>query len=181
MASASRFARCTKTWTYRELLERANRIAHVLIEDCGLIAGNRVLLRGVNAPMLVASWFAVLKAGGIAVTTMPMLRAHELSAIARKAKIEHVICEQRLCNEVALAAKETGLSACRELRGRRSRSAHGAEVGDVRKRGDRGGRREPARVYVGHHRRSEGDDAFPPRRAGDGGHSRSTSAEDDAG
>jgi 2-aminobenzoate-CoA ligase len=98
----------SEAWTYRELLERANRIARVLIEDFGLIAGNRVLLRGMNAPMLVASWFAVLKAGGIAVTTMPMLRAHELSVIARKARIEHVICEQRLCREVELAAKETG-------------------------------------------------------------------------
>ena len=39
----------------------------------------------------------MLKAGGIAVTTMPMLRALELSVIARKAQIDHVICEQRLC------------------------------------------------------------------------------------
>ena len=45
----------TSTWTYRELLERANRIAHVLVEDFGLIAGNRVLLRGANTPMLVAA------------------------------------------------------------------------------------------------------------------------------
>jgi 2-aminobenzoate-CoA ligase len=104
---ALRFA--AGAWTYQELLERANRIAHVLVEDLGLAPGNRVLLRGVNGPMLVASWFAVLKAGGVAVTTMPMLRAHELAVMARKARIDHVVCEARLCGEVESAAKETGL------------------------------------------------------------------------
>ena len=63
------------TWTYRELLEHANRIAHVLIEDLRLVPGNRVLLRGPNNPLMAACWFAVLKAGGIVVCTMPLLRA----------------------------------------------------------------------------------------------------------
>jgi 2-aminobenzoate-CoA ligase len=96
-------------WTYRELLERANQIAHVLVDDMGLVSGNRVLLRGVNGPMLVAAWFAVLKAGGVAVTTMPMLRAHEIEVMALKAKIDHVVCEAKLCGEVESAAKATGL------------------------------------------------------------------------
>jgi 2-aminobenzoate-CoA ligase len=104
---ALRFA--TGAWTYRELLERANQIAHVLADDFGLVPGNRVLLRGVNSPMLVAAWFAVLKAGGVAVTTMPMLRAHELEVMARKAKIDHVVCEAKLCGEVEIAARQTGL------------------------------------------------------------------------
>ena len=62
-------------WTYAELLEKANRIAQVLKRDYGLVSGARVLLRGYNSPMLAACWFGVLKAGGIAVTTMPLLRA----------------------------------------------------------------------------------------------------------
>ena len=33
-------------WTYAELLAHANRIAHVLVEDLGVVPGNRVLLRG---------------------------------------------------------------------------------------------------------------------------------------
>ena len=52
--------------------------------DCGLVPGNRVLLRAANKPMLVACWFAVMKAGGIAVATMPMLRAKELKQIIEK-------------------------------------------------------------------------------------------------
>src|SRR5262245_48835374 len=67
------------TWTYSELLRRANQIASVLVDDMGLIPGNRVLLRSPNNPMLAACWFAVLKAGGIAVTTMPLLRSRELT------------------------------------------------------------------------------------------------------
>ena len=66
------------SWTYAELQREADRIAHVLVAECGLVPGNRVLLRAANKPMLVACWFAVMKAGGIAVATMPMLRAKEL-------------------------------------------------------------------------------------------------------
>jgi 2-aminobenzoate-CoA ligase len=78
-------------WTYQQLLERANRLANLLVSH-GLQPGERVLLRDANTPMLAACWFAVLKAGGIAVTTMPLLRAQELAAIAAKAKVKYALC-----------------------------------------------------------------------------------------
>jgi 2-aminobenzoate-CoA ligase len=90
-------------WTYAELLAQANRIAHVLVQDMGLLAGNRVLLRGANSPMLAACWLAVVKAGGIAVGSMPLLRAGELTAIVHKAQISHALCDLRLAEELALA------------------------------------------------------------------------------
>jgi len=68
----------TETWTYSDLLAKSNQVARVLVEEAGLVPGNRVLLRGPNNPWLVAVWFGVLKAGGVAVTTMPLLRAGEL-------------------------------------------------------------------------------------------------------
>lgn len=74
-------------WSYRRVHETANRIAHVLVEDLGLVPGGRVLLRGSNHPMLVACWFAVLKAGGVAVTTMPLLRQRELGEIIERAEV----------------------------------------------------------------------------------------------
>lgn len=89
--------------TYRQLLARANRIAHALREDLGLIPGNRVLLRGPNNPMLAACWLGVLKAGGIAVATMPLLRAAELTQIAAKARTRLALCEARLLDELELA------------------------------------------------------------------------------
>lgn len=90
-------------WTYAELLARANRIAHVLIDDLELVPGNRVLLRGANNPMLAACWFAVIKAGGIAVATMPLLRAKELTDFVTKAAITHALCDARLAEELTAA------------------------------------------------------------------------------
>jgi 2-aminobenzoate-CoA ligase len=93
----------TERWTYRELLQRANRIARVLTQAFGLVPGNRVLLRAANNPMLVACWFAVLKAGGIAVTTMPLLRSRELAIILDKAQVRLALCDQRLADELEQA------------------------------------------------------------------------------
>lgn len=87
------------TWTYRRMLETANRIAHVLIDDLGLVPGNRVLLRGPNHPMLVACWFGVIKAGGIAVTTACLLRCRELISIADTAQIRLALCDERYVGE----------------------------------------------------------------------------------
>ena len=73
------------------MLDRTNRLANLLVSN-GLAPGERVLLRDVNSPMLVGCWFAVLKAGGIAVTTMPQLRAKELAAMVIKARIRYALC-----------------------------------------------------------------------------------------
>ena len=96
-------------WTYRELLEHANRIAHVLAEDLGVVPGNRVLLRGPNNPMMAACWFAVLKAGGIVVCTMPLLRARELSYLIEKAQISLALCDARVLGELEQAASRAPL------------------------------------------------------------------------
>src|SRR5688572_30275860 len=97
------------TITYRELLERANLIANVLA-DAGVVPGNRVLLRGYNGPELYAAWLAVMKAGAIAVTTMPMLRAPELTAIIGKAKPAFALCDQRLAGELTAVAAQGGVA-----------------------------------------------------------------------
>ncbi|SOC53652.1 AMP-binding protein [Ornithinimicrobium cerasi] len=90
-------------WTYGELRARANRVAHVLVEDLGLVPGNRVLLRGPNNPWLVAVWFAVLKAGGVVVPTMPMLRPKELSAIGEIGRFDIAICDHRFTEDLLRA------------------------------------------------------------------------------
>jgi len=90
-------------WTYAELDTIANRIARVLVEDLHLVPGNRVLLRAPNNPMHAACWFGVMKAGGIAVGTMPLLRARELAEIITRAQISHALCDARLAAELAMA------------------------------------------------------------------------------
>ena len=92
------------TWTYDELLDKANRIAAVLKNDLGLVPGNRVLLRSANNAMKAAAWLGVLKAGGIAVATMPLLRAQELSYMLGKAKVQFALCDVRLREELDKAA-----------------------------------------------------------------------------
>jgi 2-aminobenzoate-CoA ligase len=96
------------TWTYDDLRRNANRVARVLREDLGLEPGNRVLLRAANTPMLAACWFGVLKAGGIAVTTMPLYRATELRFIMEKAQVKHALCDTRLQGELAKACEHFG-------------------------------------------------------------------------
>jgi 2-aminobenzoate-CoA ligase len=86
--------------TYTALLQRVNRIANVLVRDMGLQPGNRVLLRAANNPMLAAAILAVIKAGGIVVPTMPLLRARELAYPIRKAKIALALCDARLSAEM---------------------------------------------------------------------------------
>ena len=95
----------SETWTYAELQRRVDAIAHVLRHELGLVTGNRVLLRGANNPMMGASILAVQKAGLIAVPTMPLLRARELTAICDKARVDAVLCAANLRGEIeALAA-----------------------------------------------------------------------------
>ena len=91
------------TWTYQDLLDRANQMANFLKKELNLKPGNRVLLRSANTPEMVASWFAVVKAGGIAVATMPLLRSLELIQIIDKAQISHAICEHALREELLKA------------------------------------------------------------------------------
>jgi 2-aminobenzoate-CoA ligase len=99
----------TGTWTYGELLTRANQAAHVFTQDFGLVPGNRVLLRGPNNPWLIAAWFGVLKAGGVAVTTMPLLRAREITALTDLTQPDMAVCDYRFTD--ALTEATPGLPA----------------------------------------------------------------------
>jgi 2-aminobenzoate-CoA ligase len=101
-------------WTYRQLLETANRIAHALVDDLGVVPGNRVLLRGPNNPMMAACWFAVLKAGGVVVCTMPLLRVRELTYIADQARIRLALTDARVAADCEQAMATTGDGLPRE-------------------------------------------------------------------
>lgn len=90
-------------WSYEDLLRTTNRIARVLVEDLGIVPGNRVLLRAPNMPMLAACWLAVMKAGAIAVSAMPLYRAGELRYMIEKANVHHALCDARLLDELTAA------------------------------------------------------------------------------
>ena len=88
------------SWTYAQLQDKTNRIAQVLTQDMGLVPGNRILLRGGNSPMMAACLLGALKAGLVAVPTMPLLRAGELAQIIDKAKVSAALCDSLLADEL---------------------------------------------------------------------------------
>ena len=94
-------------WTYAELDAFSGRIARLLVENEGLVPGNRVLLRGPNGYTLFAAWLGVLKAGGVAVTTMPLLRPGELATVIDKAEISHAIVDSRFIGDFREAMSQT--------------------------------------------------------------------------
>lgn len=93
-----------QTWTYAEVLARANQVAHVLEQKLGVVPGNRVVLRGPNSPWLVISWLAVLKAGGVAVTLMHALRSAEMAPVLESTQAQFALCDERFIDELAAAA-----------------------------------------------------------------------------
>ena len=93
-------------WTYAQLDEISGKIARLLVED-NLIPGNRVLLRGPNNHMMLAVWLGVLKAGGVAVATMPLLRPGEIATVIDRAEISHAIVDSRFIGDFRQAMEQT--------------------------------------------------------------------------
>jgi 2-aminobenzoate-CoA ligase len=99
--------------SYGELRAQVDAIAHVLTQDLGLVPGNRVLLRGFNGRWIAAAWLATVKAGLVAVSTMPLLRAKELGIIAERARCDAALCDTRLSEELLAAASPRRLGTDR--------------------------------------------------------------------
>lgn len=89
-----------KNISYQELDELSNQIAHVFIDEMGLVSGNRILLRGYNSMMMATCWLAALKAGLVTVPTMPLLRSVELKKALDKAEVKAAICDASLVEEL---------------------------------------------------------------------------------
>jgi len=96
------------SWTYGQMRSLSDRIARLLVEEEGLVPGNRVLLRGPNCAVLFAAWLGVLKAGGIVVATMPILRGREIATILERAQVSHAIVDDRCLEDYEVGAAEAG-------------------------------------------------------------------------
>src|SRR6266568_5322019 len=94
----------TEGWTYGETVRRTSQLAQVMTEDFGLRPGQRVLLRGPNGPWLAAAWLAVIKAGGVAVTTMALLRPREIATIVGLTQPSLALCDHRFAADLAAGA-----------------------------------------------------------------------------
>jgi len=94
-------------WTYAELDDLSGRIARLLVEEHGLVPGGRVLLRGPNCTTMFAAWLGVLKAGGVVVATMPLLRPGEIATVIERAAISHAIVDSRFIGDFRQAVDQT--------------------------------------------------------------------------
>jgi 2-aminobenzoate-CoA ligase len=94
-------------WTYAALDDFSGRIARLLVEEEGLIPGNRVILRGPNTYTMFATWLGVLKAGGVVVATMPLLRPGEIATVIERAQISHAIVDSRYIGDFRQAVEQT--------------------------------------------------------------------------
>jgi 2-aminobenzoate-CoA ligase len=94
-------------WTYAELDDFSGRIARLLVEEEGLIPGARVLLRGPNTYTMFAAWLGVLRAGGVVVATMPLLRPGEIATVIERAEIGHAIVDSRFIGDFRQAVDQT--------------------------------------------------------------------------
>jgi 2-aminobenzoate-CoA ligase len=94
-------------WTYAEMDDFSGRIARLLVDDEGLVPGNRVLLRGPNTYTMFAAWLGVLKAGGVVVATMPLLRPGEIATVIERAQISHAIVDSRYIGDFRQAVEQT--------------------------------------------------------------------------
>ena len=155
-------------WTYGELRRRSDQVAQVLVEDLGLVTGNRVLLRSPNNPWTVAVWLGVLKAGGVVVTTMAALRARELGPIVERTRPVVALVDHRFADDVVAvrdsSAPDLVVVPYGGSGGRRPHASRRGQVGRVHRGWHGGGRRRPVRSHLGEHRRSQDHDALPPRR-----------------
>jgi len=66
------------TLSYAEFQREAERIAGYLQQDCGVRAGDRVLLYMQNSPQWVLAFYAILRANAVVVPVNPMNRGEEL-------------------------------------------------------------------------------------------------------
>jgi len=94
-------------WTNCDLDDFSGRIARLLVEEHGLIPGNRVLLRGPNSYTMFAAWLGVLKAGGVVVATVPLLRPGEIATVIERAQISHAIVDSRFIGDFRQAVEQT--------------------------------------------------------------------------
>src|SRR5437764_7782999 len=94
-------------WSYKDLDDLSGRIARLLVDQEGLIPGNRVLLRGPNGYTIFAAWLGVLKAGGVVVATVPLLRPGEMATVIERAQISHAIVDSRFIGDFRQAVEQT--------------------------------------------------------------------------
>ena len=103
-------------WSYDELRERADG------GRGGAGASSRAracCCTRANTPEAIAAWLGILRAGGIVVATMPLLRAGEIAKVIDKAQVTHALVDAARCaGEVAQGRRARRCCALEDARRR---------------------------------------------------------------
>lgn len=91
-----------ETITYTDLQTRVNQVGNAL-RDLGVEPGDRVIVRFPNRPEAIVSCLAVQKIGAIAIPSMKLLRAKELTYIINNAEATAAIVYDDLLDELESA------------------------------------------------------------------------------
>lgn len=85
--------------TYRELQDQVNQVSNGL-EEVGVEPGDRVMVRFPNRPEAIVSILAIQKLGAIALPSMKLLRAKEITHILNNAEASTIVVYDGLLEEV---------------------------------------------------------------------------------
>ncbi|WP_301110010.1 class I adenylate-forming enzyme family protein [Sporosarcina sp.] len=100
-----------RTYTYQQLNQEVNQLAHGLIQQ-GVKSGDKVALMMKNSDKFVIVYYAILKAGAIAVPVNFRLTVNEVSYILDNSDASVVLCDEEyasLINEATLQNKKLHL------------------------------------------------------------------------
>jgi len=98
--------------TYRELEEGASRVASTLI-GLGMEKGDHVAILMSHSPEWVINYFAVIRAGGVAVLLSSMLKAPELDSLLRDSDAKILLTEKKFSQ--MLSAVLPGIPLLRQV------------------------------------------------------------------
>jgi len=96
--------------SYAEFRDECERIAGWLQRECGVKAGDRVLLYMQNSPQWVLAYYGILRANAVVVPINPMNRSEELRHYVRDSGASTALVAQELYAQIApLLGEDLGL------------------------------------------------------------------------
>jgi len=96
--------------TFAEFHEEVNRLAGYLQHDCGVQAGDRVLLYLQNSPQWVVGYYAILRANAVVVPVNPMNLTEELAHYVSDSEAQVAIVAQDLLPQLQPLHRPAGAS-----------------------------------------------------------------------
>lgn len=108
-------------YTYRELDEMANKVAHALLAD-GLTKWDRVAVFMDNSAEAVVSIFGILKAGGIFLIINPTTKAEKLIYLLNNCRAHTLISSQKNLSVIADVCNNVSSLRCVFLEGAKTNS-----------------------------------------------------------